>query len=175
MKYRLGNTRVQCHGEYYIAHNATVIGDVELGDKASVWFNAVIRADVDKITIGAETNIQDGSVLHCDSGTPLHIGKGVTVGHKAMLHGCTIGDHCLIGINAVILNGAKIGNNCLIGASTLVPENMEIPDGSMVLGTPAKIVRQLSKERCDYLASLSQRYVDNAERYRSEFAVDDSK
>ena len=172
MKYRLGDIKVQCKGTHFIAPNATVIGDVVLGDNTSVWFNVVIRGDTDKITIGDDTNIQDGSVLHCDAGYPLTLGKGVTLGHKAMVHGCTIGDYSLIGINAVVLNGASIGKHCLIGANTLVPENMQIPDGSLVVGSPAKIKRQLSDEQKLALEKSAAHYVANGKRYLQELFED---
>ncbi|EAZ96994.1 gamma carbonic anhydrase family protein, partial [Marinobacter sp. ELB17] len=132
---------------HFVADNASVIGSVRLLDKTSVWFNVVIRGDNELITIGEQSNVQDGAVLHTDPGLPLNIGRGVTVGHKAMLHGCDVGDYSLIGINAVVLNGAKIGKHCLIGANTLVPEHMVIPDGSMVIGSPARVKRQLSPEQ----------------------------
>ena len=149
----------------FIAPNASVMGDVELLADASVWFGVVIRGDAEKIVVGAGSNIQDASVLHADPGYPLLIGNNVTVGHKAMLHGCIIGDDSLIGINAVVLNGAKIGKHCLIGANTLVTENTEIPDGSMVLGSPGKIVRQLSEEQRQALTLSAQHYVLNAQRF----------
>ena len=152
MIYRLGDKQVEIRGEdYFVAHNATVIGSVILENDASVWFNCVLRGDNDPITIGEGTNIQDGSVLHTDAGVPLTIGKGVTVGHKVMLHGCVIGENSLIGMGATVLNGAKIGNNCLIGAGALIPEGKEIPDGSLVMGMPGKIVRTLSEEAIEGL------------------------
>lgn len=149
----------------FIAPNATLAGDIELHDDCSVWFNVVIRADNDKVIIGPQSNIQDASVLHIDPGYPLTIGKGVTVGHKAMLHGCTIGDFSLIGINAVVLNGAKIGKHCLIGANALVTENMEISDGSMVVGSPAKVKRALSDAQMKMLEMSAGHYVSNSQRY----------
>lgn len=149
----------------FVAHNATVIGSVLLMEKSSVWFNVVIRGDNELITIGPESNVQDGSVLHTDPGIPLSLGRGVTVGHKAMLHGCQIGDYSLIGINAVVLNGAKIGKHCLIGANTLIPEGMEIPDGSMVVGSPGKIRRELNDNQKKMLELSAMHYVKNAERY----------
>lgn len=153
-------------GEHFVADNATVIGSVVLEDKASVWFNAVIRGDNDLMTIGPESNIQDGAVLHTDPGIRLTLGRGVTVGHKAMLHGCDIGDFSLIGINAVVLNGAKIGKHCLIGANTLIPEGMEVPDGSMVVGSPGKIKRELNDQQKQMLEYSARHYVENAARYR---------
>ncbi len=152
----------------FVAHNATVIGSVKLMEKSSIWFNVVIRGDNELITIGPESNIQDGSVLHTDPGIPLTIGRGVTVGHKAMLHGCQVGDYSLIGINAVVLNGAKIGKYCLIGANTLIPEGMEIPDGSMVIGSPGKIRRELSESQKKMLEFSAAHYVKNAERYLAQ-------
>lgn len=172
MKYRLGEMRVLGAEQAYIAPGAIVIGNVQLGLDSSIWFNTVVRGDMDLIRIGARSNIQDSAVLHCDSGIPLTIGEGVTVGHKAMLHGCSVGDYSLIGINAVVLNGAKIGKYCLIGANALVPENMEVPDGSMVLGSPAKIKRQLSPEQCQMLEHSAQIYVDNARRFREQLQQD---
>lgn len=162
MLYQLGDSKVVLEGDgHYIAPSADVIGDVTLHGGVSVWFNVVIRADKDSITIGAGTNIQDGSVLHVDPGYPMQVGAGVTVGHKVMLHGCTVGDNSLIGINAVVLNGAKIGRNCLIGANSLVVENMEIPDGSMVFGSPARIRRPLTEIEIEALKLSAQHYVQN--------------
>lgn len=149
----------------FIAPNASVMGDVELLEDASVWFGVVIRGDAERIVVGSGSNIQDGSVLHADPGYPLLIGDNVTVGHKAMLHGCTIGEGSLIGINAVVLNGAKIGKGCLIGANALVTENTEIPDGSMVLGSPGKVVRQLSDDQQAALDLSAKNYVLNAQRF----------
>ena len=152
-------------GEYWIADNAVVIGDVILKSGASVWFGAVVRADNETMTIGENTNIQDGSVLHSDPGSPLVIGRDVTVGHKVMLHGCTIGDNSLIGIGAVILNRAKIGKNCLIGAGALIPEGKEIPDGSLVMGQPGKVVRELEPGQIEALRASAAHYVQNWKRY----------
>lgn len=165
MIYTLDEKKVEVKGECFIADNATLIGSVSVGIDASIWFNVVARGDEDQITIGDKSNIQDGSVLHADAGCPLTIGKGVTVGHKAMLHGCTVGDYTLVGINAVVLNNAKIGKHCLIGANALVPENMVIPDGSMVLGSPAKIKKQLSVEMQEVLELQAQHYVNNGRRF----------
>lgn len=169
MIYRVGNRQVNYIGApAFIAPNATLIGSIEIHEKASIWFNVVIRADNDKVIIGEASNIQDGSILHIDPGYPLTIGKNVTVGHKAMLHGCTIGDNSLIGINTVVLNGAKIGKNCLIGANTLIPEKMEVPDGSMVMGSPGKIKRSLSGQEIQMLAMGAAHYVQNGQRYRDD-------
>jgi carbonic anhydrase/acetyltransferase-like protein (isoleucine patch superfamily) len=173
MLYSLGNKRVEIVGDdYFVADNASVIGEVRLENNASIWFNAVLRGDCDLITVGENSNIQDGSVLHADPGCPLTIGKNVTVGHKVMLHGCTIGDNSLIGINAVILNGAKIGRNCLIGANSLVTENKEIPDGSLVMGSPAKVVKTLTAEQQASLAESASHYVENFKRYKKELQPD---
>jgi len=172
MKYSLKDKSPKQIGKAgFIAPNATLIGDVELHEDASIWFNVVIRADNDKVVVGPQSNIQDGSVLHIDAGFPLTIGKGVTVGHKVMLHGCTIGDYSLIGINAVVLNGAKIGKHCLIGANALVTENMEIPDGSMVVGSPAKIIRTLSEAQIKMLEFGAAHYVANSTRYQQHLTL----
>lgn len=151
----------------WVANSAEVMGDVELGDEVSVWFGVVIRGDTDTIRIGARSNIQDLSVLHADANMPLTIGQGVTVGHKVMLHGCTVGDDSLIGIGAVVLNGAKIGNGCLVGAGALVTEGKEFPDGSMIIGSPARAVRQLTPEQLQGLRWSAEHYVANAKRFRA--------
>lgn len=169
MIYSLGNKKVEIRGsDYFVAENATVLGLVALENNASVWFNAVIRGDNELITIGENSNIQDACVLHTDPGIPLTIGKNVTVGHKVMLHGCTIGDNSLIGINSVILNGAKIGRNCLIGANSLIPEGKEIPDGSLVMGSPGKVVKTLSPEQQAGLRRSAEVYVENFKRFKLE-------
>jgi carbonic anhydrase/acetyltransferase-like protein (isoleucine patch superfamily) len=165
MIYQLGERQVRAEGEYFVADSAAVIGHVLLRANASVWFNAVIRGDNELITIGENSNVQDGSVLHTDPGSPIVIGSHVTVGHKAMLHGCTIGDNSLVGINAVVLNGARIGRNCLIGANALVTEGKEIPDGSMVLGSPGKVVRDLTPQEIEGLRTSALHYVENARRF----------
>lgn len=151
----------------WVAGSAQVMGNVELADDASVWFGVVIRGDTEIIRIGRRTNIQDLSVLHADVGMPLTVGDDVTVGHQVMLHGCTIGDGSLIGIGAVVLNGAKIGKGCLVGAGSLVTEGKEFPDGSMILGSPAKIVRQLTPEQLEGLRLSAQHYVRNARRFEA--------
>jgi carbonic anhydrase/acetyltransferase-like protein (isoleucine patch superfamily) len=172
MIYRLGKSSVSLVGQpAFIADNATLIGDIVLHDNCSIWFNAVIRADNDRITIGSGSNVQDGSVLHVDPGKPLVVGCNVTIGHKVVLHGCSIGDNTLIGINAVVLNGARVGNNCLVGANSLVPENMEIPDGSLVLGSPARVKRALTEAEIKMLGFGAGHYVGNARRYRTELSV----
>ena len=155
-------------GEYWIADNAVVIGDVILKPGASVWFGATVRADNETMIIGENTNIQDGSVLHSDPGSPLTIGRDVTVGHKVMLHGCTIGDNSLIGIGAVILNRAVIGKNCLIGANALIPEGKVIPDGSLVMGQPGKVARELDEGQIAALTASAGHYVQNWKRYAAE-------
>lgn len=173
MIYSLGDRSVEIRGEdYWIADSAMVIGSVVLENNASVWFNAVVRGDNDVITIGENSNVQDCAVLHTDAGIRLTIGKNVTVGHQVMLHGCTIGDNSLIGINSVILNGAKIGKNCLIGANSLIPEGKEIPDGSLVMGSPGKVVRELSADQQKGLAMSARSYVNNFKRYKQELAAD---
>ena len=174
MRYRLGDRRVEIKGEdYFIADSAVVIGSVILENNASIWFNTVVRGDTDLITIGENSNVQDLSVLHTDVGYKLTIGKGVTVGHKVMLHGCSIGDHSLIGINAVVLNGAKIGKHCLIGANTLIPEGKEIPDGSMVIGSPGKVVKQLSDQQKMFLEMSANHYVENFKRFKRDLVLDE--
>lgn len=175
MLYSLGDRRVSLKGKgHFVAPNATVIGSVELHDNVSIWYNTVIRADCDTVVIGAGSNIQDGSVLHVDPGLPMQIGQGVTIGHKVMLHGCTIGDNTLVGINAVVLNGAKIGKNCLIGANTLIPEGMEVPDGSLVVGSPGKIKRELSPEMIEMLQVNADHYVQNGALHGSSLQRDDA-
>ena len=175
MKYRLGETQVDADPQSWVAPNATVIGKVRLEAGSSVWFNAVLRADTNElIHIGENSNVQDGSVLHTDAGFPLTLGKGVTVGHKVMLHGCSVGDYSLIGINAVVLNGVKIGKYCIIGANTLIPEGREIPDGSLVMGSPGKVVRQLSEQQMKMLEASAAHYAHNAQRYARELQVQDA-
>jgi carbonic anhydrase/acetyltransferase-like protein (isoleucine patch superfamily) len=165
--FSLGERRVELRGEHhYIAPDATIIGSVVLEAEVNVWFKVVIRADNDQITIGAGSNVQDGSVLHVDPGYPLRLGRRVSVGHKVMLHGCTIGEGTLIGINSVVMNGAKIGSGSLIGANTLIAEGKEIPDGVLVLGSPGKIVRELKQEDKDYLLGVARGYVERARFYR---------
>ena len=165
MKYRLADSQVDAHPDSWVAPTAAVIGKVRLDAGASVWFSAVLRGDNELIHIGENSNVQDGTVMHTDMGWPLTLGKGVTVGHNAMLHGCTVGDHSLIGIGAVILNGAKIGKHCIIGANTLIAEGKEIPDGSLVVGSPGKVVRALTDEQKSKLEASAANYVHNAQRY----------
>ncbi len=171
MKYSLGEKQVTLHGKgHFIAPNAAVIGDVTLHENASIWFSCVLRGDAERIEIGAGTNIQDGAVLHADPGFPMITGENVTVGHNAMLHGCSIGSGTLVGISAVVLNGARIGRGCLIGANALVTEGTEIPDGSMVLGSPAKVVKQLSEEMQLLLQHNADHYIGNAARFNEELS-----
>ena len=165
MIYQLDDQRVRAEGAYFVADTAVVLGNVVLMEGASVWFNAVLRGDAETITVGRGSNVQDGSVLHTDPGFPLTIGENVTVGHKVMLHGCTIGDNSLVGINAVILNGAKIGKNCLIGANALITEGKEIPDNSMVLGSPGKVVKTLDEKAVAGLKLSAAHYVQNGQRF----------
>lgn len=149
----------------WVAENATVIGSVSLGDNVSIWFGATLRGDNDPITIAENTNIQDGAILHTDEGIPLTVGSGVTIGHMVMLHGCTIGNGSLIGINAVVLNQAVIGKHCLIGANTLIPEGKLIPDRSLVVGTPGRIIRELTDAEIARLELNAESYVHNMARY----------
>ena len=170
MLYQLEERRVIAEGDYFVADNAIVIGSVLLRRNASVWFGAVLRGDNDLITVGEGSNVQDLSVLHTDPGCPLVIGSHCTIGHKVMLHGCTIGDNSLIGINAVVLNGAKIGRNCLIGAGSLITEGTEIPDGSLVVGAPGKVKRMLSAEQIAGLTRSAEGYVTNFKRFKAGLA-----
>ncbi|WP_449434638.1 gamma carbonic anhydrase family protein [Pseudomonas putida] len=173
MKYRLGDLRVESHPTSWVAPNACLIGKVRLQARANVWFGAVLRGDNELIDIGEDSNVQDGTVMHTDMGSPLTLGKGVTVGHNAMLHGCSVGDYSLIGINAVILNGARIGKHCIIGANALIAEGKEIPDGSLVMGSPGKVVRELTEQQKRMLETSAAHYVENAQRYARELVVDD--
>ncbi|WP_445939848.1 gamma carbonic anhydrase family protein [Pseudomonas sp.] len=173
MKYRLGSSQVEDHADSWVAPNATLVGKVKLEPGASVWFNAVLRGDNELIHIGENSNVQDGTVMHTDMGFPLNIGTGVTIGHNAMLHGCTVGDYSLIGINAVILNGAKIGKYCIIGANSLIGEGKEIPDGSLVMGSPGKVVRELTEPQKKMLEASAAHYVHNAQRYALDLQEQD--
>lgn len=153
-------------GEYWIAPSAVVIGNVILKRNASIWFGATLRGDNDPIVIGENSNVQDGSVLHTDPGAPLTVGADVTIGHMVMLHGCTIGDSSLVGIGSIVLNRARIGKNCLIGAGCLITEGKEIPDNSLVMGSPGKVIRQISPEEALGLTEGARRYVANWKRFR---------
>lgn len=168
--YALGDSIPQTpdEGEYWVAPDAQVMGRVVLRRNASVWYGAVVRGDNDPITIGEDSNVQDLSVLHTDEGVPLTIGKGVTIGHRAMLHGCTVGDYSLIGIGATVLNGAKIGRNCIIGAHALITEGKEIPDNSLVVGAPAKVIRTLDEDAAVMLKASADHYVENWKRHATQ-------
>ena len=165
MFYDLENKKIKNLGENWVAPNATIIGDVTLDKNSSVWFNATIRGDIENIHVGEGSNVQDGSVLHTDPGYPLKIGKNVTIGHLVMLHGRTIRDNSLIGIGAVILNNAKIGNNCIIGAKALITENKEIPDNSLVVGSPGKIIREVTPEEINLITENAKHYQLNWKKY----------
>ncbi len=165
--FSIGERRVELRGEHhYIAYDATLVGDITLENEVSVWFKVVIRAENDRIVIGEGSNVQDGSVLHVDPGYPLTLGKMVTIGHKVMLHGCTVGEGTLVGINSVVMNGARIGRSSLIGANTLIAEGKEIPEGVLVLGSPGKVVRSLKQEEKDYLLKIARGYIDRSRYYK---------
>jgi carbonic anhydrase/acetyltransferase-like protein (isoleucine patch superfamily) len=166
--YAIGERRVQLVGDHhYVAHDATLVGDITLHHEVSIWFKVVIRAENDRITIGEGCNIQDASVLHVDPGYPMTLARNVSVGHKVMLHGCTIGEGSLIGINSVVMNGARIGKSTLVGANTLIAEGKEIPDGVLVLGSPGKIVRELKPEERDHLLKVARGYVERSRFYKT--------
>jgi len=165
--YRLDDEIPRVAPSAWVADSAQVIGQVELQDEASIWFGAILRGDTEWLVVGRRSNIQDGSVVHADQGFPTTLGEGVTVGHQVMLHGCTIGDHSLVGIQSVVLNGAKIGRHCLVGAGALVTEGKEFPDGSVILGRPAKVVRTLTDEQMRGLEDIATHYVQNARRFRA--------
>ena len=165
--FSIGERRLELRGEHhYIAYDATLVGDITLENEVSVWFKVVIRAENDRIVLGEGTNVQDGSVLHVDPGYPLTLGKMVTIGHKVMLHGCTVGEGTLVGINSVVMNGARIGRSSLIGANTLIAEGKEIPEGVLVLGSPGKVVRSLKQEEKDYLLKIARGYIDRSRYYK---------
>jgi len=165
--YELDGLTPQLGEGAWVADSAQVIGNVILGDGASVWFGAVLRGDNEPMRVGKGTNIQEGSVIHSDPGFPVTLGENVTIGHQVMLHGCTVGDGTLIGIKAVVLNGAKIGRNCIVGAGALVTEGKEFPDGSMIFGAPAQVVRDLSPEQRAGLPRIAEHYVANAKRFKT--------
>jgi carbonic anhydrase/acetyltransferase-like protein (isoleucine patch superfamily) len=174
MLYTLGQRRVELRGSHhYVAPNAVLIGSVVLESESSIWFGTVIRGDNETIRIGARTNIQDGSVLHADEGVPLEIGSYVTVGHQAMLHGCSVGEGTLVGIKAVILNRAVIGRDCLVGANTLIPEGKTIPDRSLVVGSPGRVVRRVTDEEVAWLRRNADHYAENARRYLRDLTPDE--
>ena len=165
--FSIGERRTELRGaHHFIAYDATIVGSVILEENVNVWFKVVIRADNDQVTIGEGTNVQDGSVLHVDPGYPMSLARRVTIGHKVMLHGCTIGEGTLVGINSVVMNGARIGAHSLIGANTLIAEGKEIPEGVLVLGSPGKVVRDLKQEEKDYLLKIAQGYVDRSRFYK---------
>ena len=165
--YQLDDLTPSIHPTAWVADSAQVIGQVVLEENVSIWFGVILRGDNDVISIGKGSNIQENSVLHIDRGHPLVIGENVTIGHQVMLHGCTVGDNSLVGIGAVVLNDAKIGKNCLVGAGSLVTEGKEFADGSLIMGSPAKAVRQMSPEQIESLKSNAQHYVENAARYKT--------
>jgi carbonic anhydrase/acetyltransferase-like protein (isoleucine patch superfamily) len=165
--FSIGERRVELRGaHHYVAYDATIVGSVILQADVSVWFKVVIRAENDQVAIGEGSNVQDGSVLHVDPGYPMTLGRMVTIGHKVMLHGCTIGDGTLVGINSVVMNGARIGKNSLIGANTLIAEGKEIPEGVLVLGSPGKVMRDLKQEEKDYLLKVARGYVERSKYYK---------
>jgi carbonic anhydrase/acetyltransferase-like protein (isoleucine patch superfamily) len=165
--FSIGERRVELRGEHhFIAPGASLVGSIVLENNVNVWFNVVIRADNDQVTIGEGCNIQDGSVLHVDPGYPMRLARRVTIGHKVMLHGCTIEEGALIGINSVVMNGARIGRQSLIGANTLIAEGKEIPEGVLVLGSPGKIVRELKQQEKDFLLQIAQGYIDRSRVYK---------
>ncbi len=172
MIHRLGALEPVFEGAgHFVAENATVVGSVRLKDQASVWFNVVLRGDNDWLVVGERSNIQDGSVVHTDPGIEVVIGDGVTIGHMVMLHGCQVGDNSLVGIGSTILNGAQIGRNSIVGANSLVTENKSFPDGSLIMGSPARVVRELSDEEIGYIGYSAQVYVDNAKRYLDQLGA----
>jgi carbonic anhydrase/acetyltransferase-like protein (isoleucine patch superfamily) len=165
--FSIGERRVELRGaHHYIAYDASLVGSIVLEDNVNVWFKVVIRADNDQVTLGEGCNIQDGSVLHVDPGYPMRLSRRVTIGHKVMLHGCTIGEGTLVGINSVVMNGARIGSHSLIGANSLIAEGKEVPDGVLVLGSPGKVVRDLKQEEKDYLLAIAQGYIDRSRFYK---------
>jgi carbonic anhydrase/acetyltransferase-like protein (isoleucine patch superfamily) len=172
VKYSLGERKIVCKGDYWIAENAILIGSIVLENNASVWYNCVLRGDNDVITIGENSQLQDGCVVHVDPGHPLTLGKNVSVGHMAMLHGCTVGDGTLVGIKSVILNDAVIGKNCVIGANSLIAEGKQIPDGCLVLGSPGKVVRQLTEDEIRRFSGIAGNYVKRWQRYKTDLKPD---
>ncbi len=166
--YQLEDDVPQVHATAWVADSAEVVGRITLGENASIWYGAVLRGDNDRITVGANSNVQDGSVLHTDTGMPLTIGENVTIGHQVMLHGCTIGDGSLVGIQSIVLNGARIGRNCLVGAGSLVTEGKEFPDGVLIVGRPAKVVRELTPEQIAKLQGSAAHYVHQAQRHATQ-------
>lgn len=172
MKYSLEGVRVSGE-DYFIAPSAAVIGDVHLAKRSSVWWNAVVRGDNERITVGENSNVQDGCILHTDPGHPTIVGANCTVGHAAILHGCTIGDGSLIGIGAVVLNGVTVGRNCIIGARALVPDGKEIPDNSVVMGTPGRVIRKATEADMAMIRETVDFYVANQSRFREGLEIDE--
>ena len=171
MIYQLGDRQPRLEGDgHFIAPSASVIGDVTLKQGASIWFNAVLRGDNDLIEIGVNSNIQDGAVLHTDPGIELIVGDNVTVGHQVMLHGCTIGNNSLIGIGSTLLNRSSIGNNCIVGAHSLITEGKKFPDGVLILGSPAKVIRELEAAELEFLKYAADVYVKNSQRFLDELS-----
>ncbi|HNS27854.1 MAG TPA: gamma carbonic anhydrase family protein [Steroidobacteraceae bacterium] len=171
--YTIGERRMESAGDaWYVAPGAQVIGSIRLGCDASVWFGAVLRGDNDWIEIGDETNVQDGTIIHTDEGAPTHIGRGVTIGHRALLHSCTVGDESMIANGAMVLDGARIGRHCIIAAGALVPPGREIPDGSMVMGSPGRITRQLGERDLAMITHAAAHYCARARLYREALRVD---
>ncbi|HVT36964.1 MAG TPA: gamma carbonic anhydrase family protein [Nevskiaceae bacterium] len=168
MIYTIENRVPKFNGEVWVADNAVVIGSVTLEHESSVWFGCTVRGDVDDIRIGEGTNVQDGSVLHTDVGIKLNIGKGCTIGHMVMLHGCDIGDNTLIGIKSLVMNRARIGSNCIVGACSLVTEGKQFPDGSLIMGSPAKLVRPLTPQEIAMVALSGKHYVQNAKKFKAQ-------
>ena len=168
MNYDFNNITPQLDKDSWVASNAVLIGKIIIKKDANIWFNVVLRGDIELISIGERSNVQDGSVIHTDPGCPTKVGKGVTIGHMVMLHGCEIGDDTLIGIGSTILNKTKIGKNCIIGANTLIPENKTIPDRSLVLGSPGKIIRQVSDKEIKEIVENANHYVQNYKAYKGK-------
>jgi carbonic anhydrase/acetyltransferase-like protein (isoleucine patch superfamily) len=166
--YQLGEHAPEIDGTAFVADSAALIGKVTVEANASVWFGVTIRGDNERITIGANSNVQDGTVMHTDMGFPLTLGKNVSIGHQAMLHGCTVGDGSLIGIQAVVMNGAKIGKGCLVGAGALVTEGKEFPDNSLIIGSPAKVVRTLTEDDLQRLAGNADIYMERGKLYKAQ-------
>lgn len=169
-----GKTLVTASANYYVAAGAQLIGDVRLGEGASVWFNAVLRADDERIEIGDGSNVQDGTVIHCDHGLPALLGRNVTVGHRVLLHGCTIGDQCLIGNGAIILDGARIGTRCLIGAGSMITPGKEIPEGCVIMGSPARVVRPIGERELAMIEAGAHSYQQRVRRYLAEPGLRDN-
>ena len=172
MKYAIEDRHVVCKGDYYIAPGAIVVGSVILEHNVSIWFNCVVRADNDLITLGEGSQIQDGSVLHSDPGAPVFFEKNVSVGHRAMIHGCTVGEGSLIGMGAILLNHCKIGRRCLVGAGTLIPQGKEFPDGKLILGSPGRVVRDLTPLEIERIGRTALNYQNRARRYKASFRPD---